>query len=139
MLISRARPTINLPCISPQSSVMCNGQYCRHVIKAQPFQDVDTENGERKTYGAMSSTFKRTDSHTLCCRPTQKDGVVIYNHIFQNELFHEPKMSIESHDLVKILQQPRLHSNQKSNELSMNRTCEQSYCRRKKKHLHFRC
>ena len=32
------------------------------------------------------------------------------------------KMSIESHDLTKIL----LQSNQKLNELSMNRKCEQS-------------
>ena len=46
--ISRARPTINLPGISPQSSVTCNGEYRRPVIKAQPsFHDVDAENGER--------------------------------------------------------------------------------------------
>ena len=48
---SRTQPTINLPCISPQSSVTCNGEYRRPVIKAQPsFDDVDTENGERKRY-----------------------------------------------------------------------------------------
>ena len=48
-IISRAWPTINLPCISPQSSVTCNGEYRRPVIKAQPsFHDVDAENGERK-------------------------------------------------------------------------------------------
>ena len=35
--------------------------------------------------------------------------------------FRELKMSIESHDLAKTLQQ----SNQKSNELSTNRKCEQ--------------
>ena len=35
-LISRARTTLNLPCISPQNSVTCNGEYRRPVIKAQP-------------------------------------------------------------------------------------------------------
>ena len=35
-LVSRARPTLNLPCISPQNSVTCNGEYRRPVIKAQP-------------------------------------------------------------------------------------------------------
>ena len=49
------------------------------------------------------------------------DGVVIYERIFRNGPFCELKMSIESHDLAKIL----LQSNQKSNELSMNRKCEQ--------------
>ena len=28
--------------------------------------------------GAIVSTFKRTDSHTVRCRPTRKDVVVIY-------------------------------------------------------------
>ena len=37
--------------ISPQSSVTCNGEYRRPVIKAEPsFHDVDAENGERKRY-----------------------------------------------------------------------------------------
>ena len=50
-LISRAQPTLKLPCISPQSSVTCNGEYRRPVIKAQPsFHDVDAENGKRKLY-----------------------------------------------------------------------------------------
>ena len=35
-IFSRARPTLNLPCISPQTSVTCNGEYRRPVIKAQP-------------------------------------------------------------------------------------------------------
>ena len=51
ILISRAQPTLKLPCISPQSSVTCNGEYRRPVIEAQPsFHDVDAENGERKLY-----------------------------------------------------------------------------------------
>ena len=32
------------------------------------------------TNGAMVSTFKRTDSHTVRGRPTRKDGVVIYDY-----------------------------------------------------------
>ena len=65
------------------------------------------------TNGAIFSTFKRTDSHT---------GVVIYERIFRKGSFRELKIAKESHDLAKIL----LESNQKSNELSMNRKCEQS-------------
>ena len=52
-LVSWAWPTLprNLPSISPQNSVMCNGQYRRHVITAQPsFHDVDTKNDQSKTY-----------------------------------------------------------------------------------------
>ena len=70
--------------------------------------------------GAMS-TFKRADSHTVRCRPTRKDIVVIYERIFRNGLFRELNMSIESHDFANIL----LQSNQKSNELSTNRKCKQ--------------
>ena len=74
-VISRARPTINLPCISPESSVTCNGQYRRHLMKAQPsFQDVEMAKGKHMsnmlTIEAMFSTFKRTDSHTVRCKPT---------------------------------------------------------------------
>ena len=36
------------------------------------------------TNGAMFSTFKRTDSHTVHARPTRKDGVVIYERLFRN-------------------------------------------------------
>ena len=46
LLISRARPTLNLPCISPQNSVTCNGEYRRPFIKAQPsFHDVEADGG----------------------------------------------------------------------------------------------
>ena len=68
------------------------------------------------TNGAKFSTFKRIDSHIVCCRLTRQDGVVIYERIFRNGPFRKLKMSIESLDLAKIL----LQSNQKSNELSMN-------------------
>ena len=34
------------------------------------------------TNGAMFSTFKRTDLHTVRGRPTQKDGVVSYERLF---------------------------------------------------------
>ena len=45
-IISRARPTLNLPCISPQNSVTCNGEYRRPFIKAQPsFHDVEVDGG----------------------------------------------------------------------------------------------
>ena len=74
------------------------------------------------TNGAIFSTVKGTDSHTVRGRPTRKDGVVIYERIFRNGSFRELKIAKESHDLAKIL----LESNQKSNELSMNRKCEQS-------------
>ena len=99
--ISRAQPTLKLPCISPQSSVTCNGEYRRPVIKAQPsFHDVDAENGERKllchiTNGAVFSTFKRTDSHTVRGRPTRKDGVVIYERLFRNGSVRELKIAKE--------------------------------------------
>ena len=69
------------------------------------------------TNGAMFSTFKRTASHTVRCRPTRKDFVVIYERKFRNGSFRELKISAESHDFAKIL----LQSNQKSNELSKNR------------------
>ena len=43
-LFSRARSTLNLPCISPQNSVTCNGEYRRPVIKAQrSFHDVEVD------------------------------------------------------------------------------------------------
>ena len=46
IFISRARPTLKLPCISPQNSVTCNGEYRRPVIKAQPsFNDVEVDGG----------------------------------------------------------------------------------------------
>ena len=54
-LISRARPTLNLPCISPQNSVTCNGEYRRPVIRAQPsFHDVEVDRG----YGYVENRNK---------------------------------------------------------------------------------
>ena len=76
-LFSRARPTLNLPCISPQNSVTCNGEYRRPVIKAQPsFHGVLTN-------GVIFSTLKHTDPHTVRSRSTQKDGVC-NEHIFMS-------------------------------------------------------
>jgi len=106
------------------------GQYCRHVIKAQPsFHDVDTENGESKTYVEYVNKWSHVLyvqtyrlAHCFAADSLKKMVyVVIYERIFQNGSFCELEMSIESHDFVKIL----LRSNQKSNELSMNRKCEQ--------------
>ena len=59
---------------------------------------VDAENGERSmlTNGAMFSTFKRTDSHTVRGRPTREDGVVIYERLIRNGSFRELKMAKES-------------------------------------------
>ena len=48
------------------------------------------------TNGAMFSTFKRTDSHTVRGRPTRKDGVVIYERLFRNVSFCELKIAEES-------------------------------------------
>ena len=62
------------------------------------------------TNGTMFSTFKRTDSHSVRCRFTRKDGVVIYERIFRNGSFRKLKMAIE---LAKVL----LESNQKSNQM----------------------
>ena len=74
------------------------------------------------TNGAMFSTFKSTDSHTVRVRPTRKDGIVTYERIFRNGSFRELKIAKGLYDLAKFL----LASNQKSNGLSMNRKCEQS-------------
>ena len=48
------------------------------------------------TNGAMFSTFKRADSHTVRGRPTRKDGVVIYRRLFRNVSFRELKIAKES-------------------------------------------
>ena len=48
------------------------------------------------TNGAMFSTFKRTDLHTVRGRPTRKDGVVIYERLFRNVSFRELKIAKES-------------------------------------------
>ena len=47
----------------------------------------------RLTNGAMFSTFKRTDSHTVHGRPTRKDGIVIYERLFRNVSFRELKIA----------------------------------------------
>ena len=48
------------------------------------------------TNGAMFSTFKRAESHTVCGRPTRKDGIVIYEHLFRNVSFRDLKIAKES-------------------------------------------
>ena len=78
---SRARPTLNLPCISPQNSVTCNGEYRRPVKKAQP-----------SFHGVICSTLKHTDPHTVRSRSTKKDGVC-NEHMFRNGSFHELKLA----------------------------------------------
>ena len=65
------------------------------------------------TNGAKFSAFKRIDSHTVRCRPTRKDGIVIYERLFRNGPFCKLKMAIESLELKR-------RSNPKLNELSMN-------------------
>ena len=67
------------------------------------------------------STLKHTDPHTVRSRPTLKDGLC-NERIFRNGSFRELKIAKESNDLAKV----SLESNQKSNELSVNRKCGQS-------------
>ena len=112
ILISGARPTLNLPRISPQNSVTCNGQYRRPFIKVQPsFHDVEILKN-----GVIFSTLKHTDPHTVRGRSTQKDGMC-YEHIFRNGSFRELKMAKESNDLA-YLAKVVPESYQKSNEFS---------------------
>ena len=44
----------------------------------------------------MFSTFKRTDLHTVQGRPTRKDGIVFYEHLFLNVSFRELNIAKES-------------------------------------------
>ena len=74
--------------------------------------------------GVIFSTLKHTDPHTVRGRPTLKDGLC-NERIFRNGSFRELKIAKESNDLAKV----SLESNQKSNELSANRKCGQSYRR----------
>ena len=67
--------------------------------------------------GVIFSTRKHTDLHTVRGRSTLKYGLCN-----ENGSFREPKMAKESNDLAKV----SLESNQKSNELSVNRKCGQS-------------
>ena len=109
-IFSRARPTLNLPRISPQNSVTCNGEYRRPFIKAQPsFHDFDGGYiaSNILTNGAIFSTLKHIDPHTVCGRSTQKDGVC-NEHIFRNGSFRELKiaknqMIIFSDGLTRII------------------------------------
>ena len=71
--------------------------------------------------GVIFSTLKHTDPHTVRGRPTLKDGLC-NERIFRNGSFRELKIAKESNDLAKV----SLESNQKSNELSLNRKCGQS-------------
>ena len=71
--------------------------------------------------GVIFSTLKHTDPYTVRGRPTLQDGLR-NEHIFRNGSFRELKIAKESNGLVKV----SLESNQKSNELSMNRKCGQS-------------
>ena len=74
--------------------------------------------------GVIFSTLEHTDPHTVHDRPTLKDGLC-NERIFRNGSFRELKIAKESNDLAKV----SLESNQKSNELSANRKCGQSYRR----------
>ena len=97
MFISRARPTLNLPCISPQNSVMCNGEYRRPVIMAQPYFPRCRSRWWIRhilTNGVIFSTLKHTDPHTIRGRSTQKDGVS-NEHISRNGSFRELKIAKE--------------------------------------------
>ena len=67
------------------------------------------------------STLKHTDPHTVRSRPTLKDDLC-NERIFRNGSFRELKVAKESYDLAKV----SLESNQKSNELSVNRKCGQN-------------
>ena len=129
-LFSRASPTLNLPCISPQNSVTCNGEYRRPFIKAQPsFHDVEVDG----KYVDNFSTLKHIDPHTIRGRSAQKDGVC-NEHIFRNGSFRELKIAEESNvlaDLAKVLPE----SYQKSNEFSVNGNVDRTLLYRRQKHL----
>ena len=98
-IFSRARPTLNLPCISPQNSVTCNGEYRRPVIMAQPYFPRCRSRWVSRWWirhilvnGVIFSTLKHTDPHTVRRRSTQKDGVSS-EHIFRNGSFRELKIA----------------------------------------------
>ena len=123
-VISRARPTLNLPCITPQNSVTRNGQYRRPIIKAQPSFPARCRSRwwirHLLTNGVIFSTLKHINPHTVRGRPTQKDGVC-NEHIFRNGLLRELKIAKESNDLAdlaKVVPQ--------SNEFSVNRKNRQN-------------
>ena len=124
-LISRARPTLNLPCISPQSSVTYNGEYSRPGTKAQPsFHDVEVDGGHVEY---LNKSFLRSNIQTdtpFAVDPLKKMACVISVYV---ETGHSAKLKIakESNDLTdlaKVLPE----SYQKSNEFSVNRKCGQN-------------
>ena len=127
-LISRARPTLNLPCISPQNSVTCNGEYRRPVIKARrSFHGVEVNGGYLEYLNKWCNLFyapKHTDPHTVRGRSTQKD-FVCNKHIFRNGSFRELKIAKESNDLADLAKVVP-ESYQKSNEFSVNRKNRQN-------------
>ena len=112
-IFSRTRPTLNLPCISPQNSVTCNGEYRRPVIKAQlSCHDVEVDGGRYQSEidgGYVEYVNKWCNlfyAQTYrpkhrCGRSTQKDGVG-NEHIFRNGSFRELKMAKESNDLSDL-------------------------------------
>ena len=53
------------------------------------------------TNGAIFSTLKHTDPHTVRGRSTQKDGTC-NEHIFRNGSFRELKIAKESNDLADL-------------------------------------
>ena len=71
------------------------------------------------TNGAIFSTVKDTDAHTVHGRSTLK----FIERIFRYRSFHKFKIGKELNDLGKVLIEP----NYKSNELSMNRKCRQRF------------
>ena len=105
-LISWVRPTLNLPRISSQNSVTCNGEYRRPFIKAQPsFHHVEVDGACTSNIlpiGVIFSTLKHTDPHTVRSRSTQKDGVC-NKHIFRNGSLRELKIAKESNDLADLV------------------------------------
>ena len=131
-VVSRARPTLNLPCISPQNSVTCNGEYRRPVIKAQPsFHDVEVDGGYIECLDKWcnlfyAQTFRPTRTHTpFAVRIRLKKMACVMSIIFRNVSFRELKIVKESNDLADLAK-VSLESYQKSNEFSVNRKCRQN-------------
>ena len=65
--------TLNLPCISPQNSVTCNGEHRRPVIKAQPsFYDVEVDGGYVESLNKWCNLFYAP----IIYRPTHRSRYV---------------------------------------------------------------
>ena len=54
------------------------------------------------TNGAIFSTFKRTDSHTVRGGPSRKDGAVIYLEIFQSR-FGTSRSKVQKRAFMKSI------------------------------------